>query len=253
MPQLAAIATVISAVGTGISYVAQSNAAQAQAQFAQMNASIQADNARQTAAREQQAIQFRQLMENSQEQARNTAAAGMMAQSEAATRSSQDAIRRQRQQFEAAVSASIARAGAGGVSAVTGSPLDALMDSAARQQEAEMAARDQDEYRRRAAGREALGVRTEGFAHGIQSRILGLESDAARMRGETGQVQARLGGMAAADQARGQQLGALGGFIGGIGGIARDAYSFWGRNRTVQYGSGGPSIAGMISRLSQHA
>lgn len=238
MSTLAAIATIISAVGTGISYVAQSSAAKSAAQFASMNASIQADTARQTAAREQQAIQFRQLIEQSGQQARDTAAAGIMAQSEAATRANQDAIRRQRQQFEAAVAASLARAGRSGVSPVTGSPLDALMDSASRQQEAEMAARDQDQYRRMAAGREALSVKADGFAHGVQSRILGLESDAARMRGETGQLQARLGGMSAQDQARGQQLGALGGLIGGIGNTARDAYSFWGKNRTVQYSNG---------------
>ena len=84
-------------------------------------------------------------------------------------------------------------------------------------------------------GREALSVKADGFAHGVQSRILGLESDAARMRGETGQLQARLGGMSAQDQARGQQLGALGGAVAGFGGVARDAYSFWGKNRTVQY------------------
>ena len=230
---IAAIGTAISAVGTGVSLYSANQAASAQSAIAIENARAQADAARASSRNQQMALKFQQLQEQGAAATASIQANALLQQSEAATNAAQANIRRQRQQFEALVAQQYAALGQAGVSPVTGSPVDLLMENAAAEQETEMAMRDEDEDRRRQAVREAVALQGAAFSAGVNSNLLSLEAAAAGQRGRMGVAQARLDAASQLASARGTRTAAWGQAASSFAQIGFDSYQFRKSTRTT--------------------
>lgn len=216
----------LSAIGTGVSMYSSYQGAKSQEALGIANAQAQGDAARSAAQQQQMAIKFQKLQQDAAAAANNTQAQALLKQSEAATNAQQENIRRERERFQALVAQQYAALGASGVSPVTGSPVDILMENAAAEQEQEMLMRDEDETRRRRAAMEALVLKGNAFSAGVNSQLLTLESAAAGVRGRMGQSQARLDASSASAAARGMRGQALGNALAGGADIAYKGYSF---------------------------
>lgn len=225
-PTIAAIGTALSAIGTGVALYSSNQAANAQEALGIANAQAQGDAARNAAAQQQMALKFQKLQQDAISSANNIQAKSLLQQSEAATNAAQQNIRRERERFQALVAQQYAALGQSGVSPVTGSPIDILMENAAAEQEQEMVLRDEDETRRRRATMEALVLQGNSFSAGVNSQLLSLESAAAGMRGRMGQAQARLDAASSSASARGMRGQALGNALAGGAETAFKAYTF---------------------------
>ena len=221
-----AIGAAISAIGTGVSLISANQAASAQSAIAIENARAQADAARASSRNQQMALKFQQLQEQGNAAAAGIQAQALLQQSEAATNAAQANIRRQREQFEALVARQFAALGQAGVSPVTGSPIDVLMENAAAEQETEMVMRDEDEDRRRQAVREAVALLGSAFSSGVNANLLSLEAAAAGQRGRMGVAQARLDAASQVASARGARTAAWGQAVSSWGQIGFDSYQF---------------------------
>lgn len=230
---LFAIGAAVSAIGTGVSLYSANQAANAQSAIAIENARAQADAARSSSANQALALKFQQLQEQGAAATASIQANAILQQSEAATNAAQANIRRQRQQFEALVAQQYAALGQAGVSPVTGSPIDLLMENAAAEQETEMVMRDEDEDRRRQAVREAVALQGASFSAGVNSSLLGLESSAARQRGRMGVAQARLDAASQVAGARGIRTAAWGQAASSFGQLGFESYQFRNRYKTT--------------------
>lgn len=220
------IGAALSAIGTGVSLYSANQSANAQSAIAIENSRATADAARASSRNQQLALRFQQLQEDGAARTAGIQANAILQQSEAATNAAQANIRRQRQQFEALVARQFAALGQGGVSPVTGSPLDLLMENAAVQQEREMIMRDEDEDRRRQAVREAVALQASAGAGGINSGLLSLEAAAAGQRGRNAVAQSRLDLAGNLASARGTRTAAWGQAAGQFGQIGLGAYQF---------------------------
>lgn len=225
-PVIFGIGAALSAIGTGVGLISSSRAASTQSALAMENARASADAARASSANQQMALRFQALQEQGAAGIASIQAQSILQQSEAATNAAQSNIRRQRQQFEALVARQFAALGQAGVSPVTGSPVDILMENAAAEQETEMAMRDEDEDRRRAAVREAVALQGAAFAGRANANLLTLEAAAAGMRGRMGVAQARLDGASQVASARGARAAAFGSAAGQLGQLGFEAYQF---------------------------
>jgi hypothetical protein len=223
---VAATGAALSAIGTGISLYSANQAASSQSAIAMENARAQADAARASSANQQMALRFQQLQEQGNAATASIQANAILQQSEAATNAAQANIRKQRMQFEALVARQYAALGQAGVSPVTGSPIDLLMENAAAEQEQEMIMRDEDEDRRRQAVREAVALQGAAFAGGVNSNLLSLEAAAVRQRGRMAVSQSRLDAAGQVASARGTRVGAWGQAASSVGQLGFEAYQF---------------------------
>lgn len=220
------IGVALSAIGTGVSMYQGYQAANAQQAIGIANAQAQGDAARNASQQQQMALKFQKLQQDAISSSNSIQAQALLQQSEAATNAQQQNIRRERERFQALVAQQYAALGQSGVSPVTGSPIDILMENAAAEQEQEMVLRDEDETRRRRATMEAMVLKGNSFSAGVNSQLLSLESAAAGMRGRMGQSQARLDAASSTASARGMRGQALGNALSSGADLAYKGYSF---------------------------
>lgn len=146
-------------------------------------------------------------------------------ETENASKSAQENIRRARQEFAANLARHRAGIADSGVLETTGSPLDLALAAAEDQQMFETESRLTDENNRRRGFRTALGEEKQSTAHTMRGGLAMLDASAQssvyRMQG----IQAGLNRFASDAEARGKRGQAMGSLIGSLGGTASSGYS----------------------------
>ena len=214
------------AVGTGVSYKASQNAAATNEQFALMNAQAASQGARQQGAMQAAQAQLEAIKQGKAQEAAYANAAGIRSQTERESGNAQENIRRSREDFARMLAQQRAATASRGIVDTTGSPLELLVKGAETQALAEEEMRYADEISRRQGFRSADLETIRGKTAGIDVGMSLLSAAAARNNAAMGVSQAKLGLFGARAQSAGMRSEAMGSLISGIGGMARDAYSY---------------------------
>jgi hypothetical protein len=214
------------AIGTGVSYKASQNAAATNEQFALMNAQAASQGASQQGAMQAAQAQLEAIKQGKAQEAAYANAAGIRAQTERESGNAQENIRRSREDFARMLAQQRAATASRGIVDTTGSPLELLVKGAETQALAEEEMRYADEISRRQGFRSADLETIRGETSGIDVGMSLLSAAAARNNAAMGVSQAKLGLFGARAQSAGMRSEAMGSLISGIGGMARDAYSY---------------------------
>ena len=214
------------AIGTGVSYKASQNAAATNEQFALMNAQAASQGASQQGAMQAAQAQLEAIKQGKAQEAAYANAAGIRAQTERESGNAQENIRRSREDFARMLAQQRAATASRGIVDTTGSPLELLVKGAETQALAEEEMRYADEISRRQGFRSADLETIRGETAGIDVGMSLLSAAAARNNAAMGVSQAKLGLFGARAQSAGMRSEAMGSLISGIGGMARDAYSY---------------------------
>ena len=217
---------VATGVGAGVSYQASQNAAATNEQFALMNAQAASQGARQQGAMQAAQAQLEAIKQGKAQEAAYANAAGIRAQTERESGNAQENIRRSREDFARMLAQQRAATASRGIVDTTGSPLELLVKGAETQALAEEEMRYADEISRRQGFRSADLETIRGKTSGIDVGMSLLSAAAARNNAAMGVSQAKLGLFGARAQSAGMRSEAMGSLISGIGGMARDAYSY---------------------------
>ena len=247
MPWAIPVAIGLSAVGAGLSYVATTSAASQQSQLALLNAQAQTQAATQQGQLGAMQASINQTLAEKDAAAAEANARVLEQQAALGTDAAQSNVKKTREDYARILAAQRVQAAKAGVADTTGSPLELLMQTAVREQNAADQIRYEDEVNRRGL----FGGAVEARNQGVLARIQGLsqQSQAAGARGNAAAAiaQAKLemySQRASADGLRGQ---AFGGLLSSAGGLALQAGSYFRASPGNSFRASAPYAAGFNS------
>lgn len=226
IPTIMAYVAVGSAIaGAGVSYDASVRSANTAAAHNRLNAEAQLRTSTNQAQSAMMAGRLQKLQSDVAAKNAGENAIAIREETENASKSAQENIRRARMEFAANMARHRAGIADSGVLETTGSPLDMALAAADDQQMFETESRLSDENNRRRGFRTALGEQNQATAHTMRGGLAMLDAasqaSAYRMQG----VQAGLNRFASDAEARGKRGQALGSLISSVGQSAGSGYS----------------------------